>query len=1035
MLLMSKLPIFIDQTPILLSKCIIIILYVFSVAVCYGQKAAVYNINNKNGLSSNHVYLTHVDKLGYLWIATTDGVFRHNGYSLYKYDYSEGLPNTDVWGLYEDSSSRLWFLSIAQQIGYVKNNVFKRVVKKTNGALTEIYPGYFTENGKDLFFPNITSNKKGTNEIGIINNDTLKSNVVLTHAPSNFISFYLIMNDYIAELVDSKVYIFKSKEWLRTPSYKHPIAVDTIEMNYDFQQTVAKEKVGFGFTNKYYVYYQPLFKAINFFDITTSKIHKVYISKQDHDDEQLVYCFLQNKQFNCLTNKRMLTIDSNLHITYSKSIDSLFNISDLGGFANTYFINHPFWGNVLSTNNRGLFIKYPIEGNFKTANINLDKHKYLGPLNDSVGYWWDETKNILLTINKSKVTTSTYLPGLFNLKKISPYDSHKSILLNQTHTMWLYKKDNTIQSITYGVDSISINSAQPINISKRYNTFDVFLDAQRVDTNVLYLQSSGHFGLYKLIYKPENRKAEYNILDHKRYNSISVNKKHNIILCYTHDKILAINTKNEQKVFFDQAMLEHYNINGIEKIIIDNFGNVFIKDNSKLHVFNMYSSKVKTIFNGYKLEKAIIEMLDNTLTIAGSFGVIQCDVKPNNRISNIRTHPNIKNIYYTHLYDVQFSNDYLLLKTDGGTYYLETSKYTNANPSYNNFNFIVTTDSIVSRINADDTIIVSQTSSALGIDVIKPTGTGDLHIEYAFNKIDYTTTGNQIILPDVTPANYYTVSVIVSDNSWKSRPVKFYIYVEPKWWQTSTAKKVIYVLSIMLLIGLVYFTILLTRRIVNKNNDRRNQRRELELKSIYSQINPHFIFNSLSTAQYFVKKNRNKEAYEHINQFSDLLRAYIKSSRNKYISITEEVENLHNYLQLQLTRFEEKFDYHINVDKSVNPNIVKIPSLLLQPIVENALNHGIFHNEKKGLLNISFAVDKNVLICIVDDNGIGRKKSKEIRSALIQKASSYGTILINELIDTFNKYEKIKIEIEYIDKEDTNPGTTVIIKIENYTYV
>src|SRR5688500_3806592 len=90
----------------------------FHAAICMGQEAAVYNINKYNGLSSNHVYCTLVDRLGYLWLGTTDGVYQYNGYSLRKYDYTVGLPNVDVWNLYQDKQGRIWLKSIAQHIGY-----------------------------------------------------------------------------------------------------------------------------------------------------------------------------------------------------------------------------------------------------------------------------------------------------------------------------------------------------------------------------------------------------------------------------------------------------------------------------------------------------------------------------------------------------------------------------------------------------------------------------------------------------------------------------------------------------------------------------------------------------------------------------------------------------------------------------------------------------------------------------------------------------------------------------------------------------
>jgi len=180
-----------------------------------------------------------------------------------------------------------------------------------------------------------------------------------------------------------------------------------------------------------------------------------------------------------------------------------------------------------------------------------------------------------------------------------------------------------------------------------------------------------------------------------------------------------------------------------------------------------------------------------------------------------------------------------------------------------------------------------------------------------------------------------------------------------------------------------------------------------------------------------------EDAYKHIYSFSILLRSYIKSSRNRLIPIEEEIENLKNYVELQQTRFKNKFDYQIIVNENIKGQQIKIPSLLLQPIVENAIDHGLFHKEdEKGILKIDFlSVPENrQVICIIDDNGIGRGKSKLLKRESLIKRDSYGDQLIKDLINIFNKYEKMNIDIEYLDKIEPATGTTVKITIKNPVY-
>jgi LytS/YehU family sensor histidine kinase len=266
------------------------------------------------------------------------------------------------------------------------------------------------------------------------------------------------------------------------------------------------------------------------------------------------------------------------------------------------------------------------------------------------------------------------------------------------------------------------------------------------------------------------------------------------------------------------------------------------------------------------------------------------------------------------------------------------------------------------------------------------------------------------------------------------------LYVQPYWWQTSGGRRLIWLAAIIIVLMLFTAAVLVTRRLVLKAEKKRNLQMELELKSIYAQINPHFIFNTLNSALLLVSKNRMEDAYTHISKFSKLLRSYIKSSRNKLITIADEVTNLKNYIELQQTRFKNKFDFEIIVDDAITPDRVKIPSLLLQPFVENAINHGILNSQVAGLLKISFSTYgqgkfKEVIYITIDDNGVGRKNSKFINEDNRNKDESYGDLMIRDLVNAFNKYEQMNIEIAYTDKEGPLTGTIVTIQIKQPHYV
>lgn len=1010
-----------------------LLLLTFSSAA-YSQ--LIYNLNKDNGLATDHVYITLVDKKGYLWIGTTNGLYRYNGYTLTRYDYKDGLPNTDIWGLHEDKQGRIWPKHIAQQMGYIKDHVYKKVYKNTGKLLDEVYAHKYYEKGDSLIFINITTSNFKWNEIGIVKNDTLYARAIRTNRGNLTRSFWMFDN-YAVMVEDSNFYVHDLYKWLNTLYPAQPVPSDSVHKDYDIQNTIRKERRGIPFADKYFVYYGILHNKLFFFNIHDFTITALPIgTAQDVNDESIGYVYNEEDNIYVLTNKGIMIVDANINCVFRSTYKDLLGTNNFDNYNNTFFLSNAFWGQIFSTNNKGLFIKHSNDSPFKQSGIDLSGYRYINAKNDSVGYWWNNNEHILSEVLNGSFIHSIYLPDVFKVTKIVGIRQNESILISEQKTYWLGGSHH-LQSISEYVDELNDNDILFLARERDISEYIVLNDAIRADDSSFIGVGTAMSGSARFSYNDKNTKLYIHNLDSKRYKHIVSNASGNIIICYTSDKILFTKNNFRNSTFLDQSTLLSLGVRGIEQIAIDSSGNVFIKDYDRLHLFNVYTLTHRTLFKRYNLVNAKFCLLNDKFILAGNFGVLLTTVTGINETGKSQLYPNHKSIYYNTVQDLQGGEEGVLINTDNGAYIIDTKTAPFEAQPHNDFRVVLGTSAGLKNIAPGDTLSIEQYTKTIYTDIIKPTGTGNLTISYAFNNSAYHTSAQQMILPDLKPGIYNTVSIKAADDAWISEPFTFYIYSSPHWWQKPLARNMLYAALILIIAGLIYLIVRITQKVVNDNNNRRNQRREVALKSIYSQINPHFIFNTLSTAQYFVKKNKNKQAYDHINQFSDLLRAYIKSSRNKYISIKEEIENLENYLELQLNRFEDKFDYTINADNTLDMNLAKIPSLLLQPLVENALNHGIFHLEGKGLLQISFMRDsqnKDTLICIVEDNGVGRKKAKELRGGMLKKADSYGNILIKELISTFNKYERININLEYIDKEYPESGTIVIIHIKNYTY-
>ena len=207
----------------------------------------------------------------------------------------------------------------------------------------------------------------------------------------------------------------------------------------------------------------------------------------------------------------------------------------------------------------------------------------------------------------------------------------------------------------------------------------------------------------------------------------------------------------------------------------------------------------------------------------------------------------------------------------------------------------------------------------------------------------------------------------------------------------------------------------------------------LALKSLRSQMNPHFIFNALNSVNSFIATNDERTANKYLSDFSFLMRAVLENSEEDFIPLEKEIELLELYTELEHFRFKDKFDYQINVDNSINVKDYKIPPMLLQPYIENAVWHGLRYKTKKGHLNINISPKgKNEIAITITDDGIGRERSKGLKTQNQQRQNSKGMGNIKKRVAILNAMYKDKVDVSVDDfqpsEEDT--GTKVVVTLK-----
>tara|TARA_R110002050_G_scaffold22591_2_gene61495 strand:- start:8871 stop:10364 length:1494 start_codon:yes stop_codon:yes gene_type:complete len=208
---------------------------------------------------------------------------------------------------------------------------------------------------------------------------------------------------------------------------------------------------------------------------------------------------------------------------------------------------------------------------------------------------------------------------------------------------------------------------------------------------------------------------------------------------------------------------------------------------------------------------------------------------------------------------------------------------------------------------------------------------------------------------------------------------------------------------------------------------------ELTLSSLRSQMNPHFIFNSLNSIKHFIIDNKKENAVYYLNKFSKLIRNVLATTREKEISLANEIETMELYVNIENIRFDHTIDFTLSIDDKLNPDTIKIPSLILQPFIENAIWLGLSLKKESRILEVVVKKEKDTHLKIdIIDNGIGRKRSADIKKKKLHKADSFGIKLTEERLNNFAKDYKYNYALKFedlVDEHHKSSGTKVTLKI------
>ncbi|WP_300597008.1 histidine kinase [Niabella sp.] len=248
---------------------------------------------------------------------------------------------------------------------------------------------------------------------------------------------------------------------------------------------------------------------------------------------------------------------------------------------------------------------------------------------------------------------------------------------------------------------------------------------------------------------------------------------------------------------------------------------------------------------------------------------------------------------------------------------------------------------------------------------------------------------------------------------------------------------IVAIFVIALLIGIIITVILLARKQklsqLLKEAQLQARINDVNFAALSSQMNPHFIFNCLNSIKLYTEQNNSEAAGAYLGMFARLIRITLHNARREKVPLSEEIDTLALYLQLEAMRFKEKLSYELQVDDNVDSEFIEIPPMLVQPYIENAIWHGLMHKKEGGTISIRFSQDhaQETLVISIHDNGIGRQKAAELKSKPAETYKSYGTQITGERMALIKEKYGIAAQVTTTDlyENDQPAGTLVILKL------
>lgn len=959
--------------------------------ITIGQYDPVYrNFTVNDGLAGNEVFHVIQDSKGYIWMATSTGVSRFDGYSFKNFDVQSGLVDNIVFEIYEDYKGRIWFIPYSGALCYYENG--KIIPYPHNNKIRQNMPAKSKGPIKMAFYVDTLDNVyMGVKEYGIFQ---ITPEGIFRKIDGINSEGLAVINEFNGKkiLISNPDKPLKQELIINSPSKTTRIPINAV----------------FNGSNPVHAF------GLKVNDST------LYISL-----DETISCFVNNKlKWVDKQNKSTIWLSANDEYIISADFDGGLRLSPLS--------------NQNGLNANRLLKKFQITSVFK------DKEE---------AYWISTIDNGVLYIPNIHIQTLTTQNGLSDNRIKAVYEKDGNIYLGyQMGWVDMVTKDGRVQKI-------HLHKAQGNASYVRY-----FLGDEA--NNRLWICSFGHLGYI------QNNK--YHLVESETSvypRRIIKGRKGNYYWVSTGYGIVKIQ---------DNKVVYHSGETGFSALILgieeDNKGNVWFLTSNGLW---KYSNKLfqylgdedpllaypgNALYFDPKEEKlwigtngAGIVLLDKngkTSQITKNEGLISNSVYTffahKNRIwvgtrqglSIITIEGNGFNIQNLTTNDGLVSNDIVSLYVNDSIAYVGTTSGLSILPIARIKPNSYKPQTYITSIEINDSTY-RWTPGSINI----PYGTKYLNISYVglsyknMGKVLYRsrivgldsswvyTSATQNLYTSFKPGKFtFEVEAQNSNGVWGT-PATLAFTVDPPYWQ-----RVWFIILFTLLgSGFLYLIYYIRLSELKKRNELISNINLYKQQSLRQQMNPHFIFNTLNSIQYYILEKDTISSHKYLTKFARLMRFTLDNSLHSAIPLRDELESLRLYLELEALRLQGKFTYDIDYQNNESVLDIKIPTLMIQPFVENAIWHGIMLKpDKSGHVQVTISDMETSVLCTIEDNGVGREQARKIQETTNKAHRSRGFQITQQRIDLLNSMYGQKFNIQIVDlysHDGTPQGTRVTINI------